>query len=70
MTKEQESVFNWLKKEIMIVGNYNKAIQRLIESGRDKANKEENKIYEMFCYMDDQEWEEVKKLAIDISGFE
>lgn len=70
MSKEQKTVLDWLKKEIRIVGNYSKAIERLIELGRDKSNKEESKIYEMFCYMDDHEWAEVKDTAISIAGIE
>lgn len=52
-------VKKWFIKQINAGKNYTEILEILF-SYRTSNSKEEVRVYEEFCYMDDEEWNEIK----------
>lgn len=66
MSEEQTKLIKWFKKQEMIGNGYDECIKILLstrEIGKE-TDKDLERIYNIFVYMPDEEWEEVKKLLI------
>lgn len=67
MNDNQTKLLKWFKRQIYMGYTYDQSIQELLDTRLldYKEDKELDKIYEIFVYMPDKEWEEVRREVID-----
>ncbi|WP_461199214.1 hypothetical protein [Enterococcus sp. N249-2] len=68
MSDEQNKLVLWFKKEQYLGKSYDQCIQMLLDIRKVDAEKNDKleKIYSIFVYLTDKEWEEVKSLIITV----
>ena len=63
MSDDQEKLLKWFKKQIYMGNTYDQALQMLLDTRRldAKPDKELDEVYNIFVYLSDDEWEQVKR---------
>lgn len=63
MTDDQNKLLKWFRKQIYMGNTYDQALQTLLDTRRldAKQDPELDKIYNIFVYLSDKQWFEVRE---------